>query len=221
MIWYGAYGSNLLLERFLVYLRGGPVPGSGRMQHGARDSSDPQGDEPLPIDRPLGFGRESAGWGGGGVCFVDPAVRAVDEAGVGETLGRAWLITVEQLADVWAQENGGTVGPPIDVDRLLSVGSLELPSADRLEGRPAQGWYRSLILLGELGGYPVATITCDVMPTPNASGLPYLEVVGRGLMETWGLDPSEAARYLATRIGNRGLVDETSLTELLARPSGR
>ncbi len=203
LIWYAAYGSNLLKDRFLTYLRGGEVPGSGRHQHGARDGSDPVDDQPYRFDRPLGFGRESRGWGGRGVCFVDP-----DRTVPGDTLGRAWLITDEQLADVWAQENGTVDGPAIDVEALVTGGSLDLDLG--------RGWYRRLECLGSLDGHPVATITCDSMPEPNAAGMAYLEVVGRGLIETWGMPAGEAADYLASRRGNVGQIDRSALEALLA-----
>ncbi|MEM7275097.1 MAG: histone deacetylase [Actinomycetota bacterium] len=199
-----AYGSNLLRSRFLTYLRGGPVPGSGRIQHGARDATDPIGDQPLAIELPLAFGRSVAGWGGAGVAFVDPARRRPDA-----TLGRAWLITAQQLTDVWAQENGGTEGPTLDVAALVRDGSAEL----------ARGWYRRLLTLGALDGAPVVTLTCPELPALNAAGHGYLEVMGRGLMASWGLVATEAAAYLADRDGNRGVIDAGELVELLTAPA--
>jgi hypothetical protein len=203
LVWYAAYGSNLLRDRFVTYLRGGPVPGSGRLQRGARDAADPVADRPFRLPRPLVFGQRSTGWGGGGVCFVDPD-RSDDGA-----LGRAWLITVEQLADVWLQENGAPDGPEVDLDRLAVDGTADF----------GRGWYRWLHHLGELDGHPVATFTCEVAPDPNPADRSYLEVVGRGLIETWELSPVEAARYLASRSGNAGRVDADRLAEGLRSAS--
>ncbi len=200
LVWYAAFGSNVLRERFLMYLRGGPVPGSGRMQHGARDATDPVDSRPYPLDRPMGFGFESAGWGGGGVAFVDPHRELP-----GDTMARAWLITDEQLADVWAQENGQTVGPEIDLAVLAAEGSADL----------GRGWYRRLEYLGTLDDRPVATITCEAVPAPNPAGHAYLDIVGRGLMETWSLSAADAAAYLASRNGNDGHVDRDSLADVL------
>ena len=200
LVWYAAYGSNLLAERFSVYLRGGSVPGAGRSQHGARDPSDPVEWRPYRIDRPMRFGFRSTGWNGTGVCLVEP-----ERVAPADTYARAWLITVEQLTDVWAQENGQRVGPALDLDRLRVDGRADFGS----------GRYRRLEYLGALDGAPVVTITCDRSPPPNPAGAPYLEVVGRGLMETWGLSAGEAARYLATRVGNAGTVDAGGLTRAL------
>lgn len=184
LVWYAAFGSNLLEARFLAYLRGGAVPRSGKPQHGARDGSDPLDNRPYRIGRALGFGYTADRWEGQGVAFVDPA--PVDPP---PTLGRAWLITVEQLSDVWAQENSRTVGPDLDLDRLVSEGSADL----------GDGWYRRLDYLGQLDGSPVATITCDVAPPLNPAGPAYLSVLRDGLMEVWDLSAKEAADYLAER----------------------
>lgn len=199
-VWYASYGSNVLQERFLTYLRGGPVPITGKIQHGARNAADPLDDRPFHIDRLLMFGGQSKSWNGGGVAFVDP--HTVVEGG---TMGRAWLVTVDQLADVWAQENGETVGPPIDLGALVGTGSADL----------GRGWYRRLEFLGHIDGAPVITITCETPPPANAGGSAYLEVVGRGVMSTWGTSPAETAGYLAVRSGNHGVVDQHRLTELL------
>ncbi len=205
-VWYVAYGSNLLRDRFLTYLRGGPVPESDRVQNGARDASDPVDHRPMRLDLPLKFGGDAASWGGGGVCFVDPHREAV-----ADTLGRAWLLTAEQLADVWAQENGETVGPPIDLVELAQTGSLDL----------GRGWYRRLHYVGEVDGSPAATITCEELPESNPSGMAYLGVVGRGLIDTWGLSASEAAVYLSTRTGNRGHVNAEDLEQRLLSLASR
>lgn len=202
LVWYAAFGSNVLRERFLVYLRGGSVPVSGRHQHGARDATDPVDDRPFRLDRPMAFGFESKGWGGAGVAFVNP-----HQVEPEDTLGRAWLISDEQLADVWAQENGRTVGPPLDLAALADSGSADLGG----------GWYRRLEYLGMLDGHAVATITCETLPAPNPAASGYLDVVGRGIMETWGMAPQDAADYLASRHGNAGQVDPDELAALLGR----
>lgn len=204
LVWYAAYGSNLLRTRFLTYLRGGPVPGSARHQDGARDPSDPLDDRPYRLPLPLVFGRSSSGWGGGGVCFAGPHRDPDDGA-----MGRAWLITVEQLADVWCQENGATLsdGPEVDLGRLVADGEVDF----------GRGWYRRLVRLGDLDGHPVATFTSEAAPAPNPAHRSYLEVVGRGLMETWGLPATEAARYLADRPGNAGEVDPEELADVCHR----
>ncbi|MEM9565418.1 MAG: histone deacetylase [Actinomycetota bacterium] len=204
LVWYAAYGSNLLRARFLTYLRGGPVPGSGRTQHGARDPADPLDDRAYRLSRELLFAGRASGWGDGGVCFVEPAT--VDPDGC---LGRAWLITDEQLADVWAQENGKTSGPAVDVEALAAGETGDFGS----------GWYRYLEPIGELDGHPVATFTFapdEGGPPGNAADVSYLTIMGLGLAEAWQLGSVEAAEYLAGRRGNVGAVDVGALAEAIA-----
>ena len=77
-VWYASYGSNLLRERFEVYLLGGTVAG-------------------LELLTAL----EASYWGGGGVAFWDP-----DGVGAG-VLVRAWRVRLEQFLEVVHLENGG------------------------------------------------------------------------------------------------------------------
>lgn len=114
-----------------------------------------------------------------------------DEVG---TLGRAWLITIEQMVDVWRQENAGIGPESIGVDRLdpdtvVATGRLDLE----------QGRYRRLEHLGPLDGRPVFTVTGgpEMIDHLNEPSSAYLEVVTRGLVETWGLSADEAAAYIA------------------------
>lgn len=206
LVWYAAYGSNLLRSRFVTYLRGGPVPGSGRIQAGARDGADPVDAAPYELDQPLIFGQRASGWGGGGVCFVDPDPARAES---GATSGRAWLVTGEQLSDIWAQENGLDVGVDLDLEAVIAAGSMDVGT----------GWYRRLLSFGEFDGHPVMTFTCASAPQLNPADPSYLSVVGHGLREAWGWSPEEAASYLAACPGNAGQVDESSLAALLAGDS--
>jgi hypothetical protein len=75
------------------------------------------------------------------------------------------------------------------------------------------------VWLGERDGVPLVTATCARPVSPEGpAGLAYLRVLARGLLEAWGLDAAEAARYLAARRGNAGWVDPVALAEALARP---
>lgn len=206
LVWYAAYGSNLLRSRFVTYLRGGPVPGSGRIQAGSRDDADPRDAAPYQFDQPLIFGQRASGWGGGGVCFVDPDPDPdPGRAQPRITSGRAWLVTAEQLSDIWAQENGLAVGTDLDLEAVMAAGSVDVGT----------GWYRRLLSLGELDGHPVLTFTCASAPELNPADPSYLGVVGHGLRETWGWSPEEAASYLAACPGNAGEVDASALASLL------
>jgi len=195
LVWYAAYGSNLLRARFLAYLEGGSIggtDGSGPVEEGAADSSLPVDDRPLRLDGwQLAFAGESRRWNGGGVCAVVP--------GAGEVLGRAWLITIGQLRDVWRQENSGVA---LVVDDVVSA----VTAVHQLDA--ARGSYRRLAPLGHLDGRPVMTITGtqEVVARVNAPDPAYRQVVAAGLAETWVMSPGDINRYLARSLGIRSSV---------------
>ncbi|MDH4076978.1 MAG: histone deacetylase [Acidimicrobiia bacterium] len=199
LIWYAAYGSNLWSARFLTYLAGGPVPLSpaGRVQAGARDPSPPLADRPARLPGRVLFGRSSPGWGGGGVAFLDPAPGpAPAAASRDQVLGRLWLITADQFADVASQENGHPLPAEAAHPSALEPGG-------HLDVGP--GWYGRLLHLGDgPDGYPILTFTCpDPAALPRRPAHPaYREVIARGLIETWGLTAAEAAGYLGASHSN-------------------
>ncbi len=167
LVWYVAYGSNLAEDRLMTYLTGGVVAGSPNPtpQFGARDATPPLTNRRTDVPHPLVFAGASKRWNGGGVAFVDPNVG-------GRTGGRAWLITVEQFADIYAQENGQ---PP----------SAATTSLVRQGRSLASGWYHMVLPLGELDGHPARTFT---HPSPASLGLrapdpSYLAVIERGRRE--------------------------------------
>ncbi|MEM9612956.1 MAG: histone deacetylase [Actinomycetota bacterium] len=228
LVWYAAYGSNLLAARFAVYLTGGPVPHRPRptTQAGARDPSPPRRWERAELPHELLFAGASPGWGGGGVAFLDPRAQAAGEA---PTLGRSWLITAEQFEDVFRQENGMGVpgsdahpgsGPGARVEvgdgPLFDVADLAPGEHIDVAGR----WYGRVLRLADgPDGRPVATFTTgDPDHPPSAAAQPpYLRTVGLGLIETWGLDADDAAARLAACAGNRGVVDPAELAADLRR----
>ncbi len=206
-VWYAAYGSNLWSPRFRVYLEGGPIPLSttGRVQEGARDPSPPTGNAPCQIDRSMLFAGSAAAWGGGGVAFLD----ADDVTPEFPVLGRAWRITLGQFEDVFRQENGLDDVVPLDLEKLAAEGSLTL--TDTAYGR--------VELLESIDGAPVMTITCPAAPSePTPADISYLKVITDGLIETWSMDPDDAARYLAALDGNSSRWTAESLAAALATP---
>lgn len=170
LVWYVAYGSNLSSARFRRYL------------DGCRDTSAPRRWAPVEVPHRLLFARESSHWGGGGVAFLDPG----RSTGAG-TLGRAWLVTRDQFADVLAQECG------------LPVGSVEVPALDAgcVVAR-ADHWYGCVVPLGLHQGWPMVSFTDEsaAAQAPGGPGPAYRAVVAEGLAETHGLSPAEADAYI-------------------------
>ena len=184
-VWYASYGSNLLAERFGYYLSGGAMPlgdGSSQSGHhvGARDSTPASADMLWTVPHQLGFGGNSAQWGGGGVAHIDP------EVGTGEAHVRMWQVTPDQFDDIAAQENGLAPGS-LSVDHAAAVAHGHLDVSER--------WYGRVMYCGHVEGHPVLTFTGATLRAPSAPGPAYLRVVGRGLLES-GVTIDNAVRYL-------------------------
>lgn len=172
--WYAAYGSNTDEARFRRYLASCTQP------------AEPSDSRAYVIDLPLYFAGTSTRWGDGGVAFA-----SIERDEVPSTLARAWLLPVDRIAEVGAQENRGTVADArLDLDVVVRDGIV--PTFD--------GWYDAWVACGTLDDIPVVTLTSSsprtpVTPPPRA----YAEVVARGLRVTHGIDAAAVASYLSDR----------------------
>lgn len=102
-VWYACYGSNLLEERFLLYIKGGFCRFNGKEYPGCKtDKTMPVEKKPISIPYELYFGKQSPSWDFGGVAFLNPR-----EDARFNTLGRMYLITEEQFGDIQKQEGIG------------------------------------------------------------------------------------------------------------------
>ena len=150
-VWYVAYGSNLLRERFLAYVEGRTF--RGKKHRGCADRTPPREEFAMTLPYRRYFAHRSTLWGGG-VAFLDVF-------SPGRTVGRAYLLTTGQFADVLAQENGWP-------DRTAKP----------------KGWYRMTLGLGDLDGVPMRTITSMDRGPVHAPSEAYLDVIRRGEEET-------------------------------------
>ena len=203
-VWYVAYGSNLGLERFRCYLRGGRPAGGQREYVGCRDPREPEAVAALEVPGGLVFAGESLVWGGG-MAFYD-----ADAAG--HAACRAYLVTVEQFADIVAQEMrrppGGEFARrladiPADVESVHTLGS---------------GRYETVTRLGTCEGAPMFTVSHEDVAglQPSAPAAPYLHWISAGLREAHGWDADRIAGYLAVAPGADGAWTHGQLVELAA-----
>ena len=181
LVWYVAYGSNLCEARFRCYLTGGSPDGSSSRLYPACTAGDEVlADRPVRIPHRLYFARESRNWNGGAVAFLD--LPRVDPA---PTYGRARLITHEQLDHLVTEENAGH--PTTVPLTALRGGPTELRD---------DGWYRTLLPLGELEGAPAVTLTGRPKP-PRPPDPAYVATLRAGLIEAWpDLTSAEVDAYL-------------------------
>ncbi|WP_353814750.1 histone deacetylase [Agromyces sp. SYSU T00266] len=198
-VWYVAYGSNLSSARFRCYVAGGQPAGGARTYVGCRDRRAPAEDAPVEIPGAVYFGGRSRVWGGG-MATYDPHAR-------GSVAGRAYLLTVGQLADVVAQETRTPVEAALDLRRIH-------PATGRLHLGP--GRYRTLVRVGVRRGIPLVTLAADRdhdrdVAAPSAA---YLATMATGLAESRGWPPAVIGRYLAALTGARPRWTASAIAEL-------
>jgi len=155
-VWYVSYGSNMLEERFLCYIRGGLFIVNGRTYEGARDKTLPLAKMPFILPYNMYYANSSGSWGRKGVSFLDVSCS-------GKAYGVAYLITRDQFSDVCGQENG---------------------SRDR-DIKKCTGWYDKIVNLGEWDGIEVVTLTNHGRRTSNSPSQEYLNVLKDGLHENY------------------------------------
>ena len=207
-VWYVAYGSNLGLDRFRCYLSGGRPDGGLRAYDGCRDPRDPDRIAAVEVPGGLVFAGESTVWGGG-MAFYD--ARAAGRAAC-----RAYLVTVEQFADVVAQEMRRPPGG--DFARDLSGLVAEVEAVHTM----GSGRYETVTRLGMRDGAPMFTVTHDDVGglEPAAPTAPYLRWISAGLREAHGWDGGRIAGYLAVAPGVAGAWTEQELLELAGSVAG-
>ena len=143
-VWYASYGSNINVDRFLCYIKGGKPVGSTVVETGCKDSSLPIDESTFTINHPLYFAKEAARWGYQGVAFI-----GLKEKRDCVTYSKKYLITVEQFLDVVKQENNG-IDFDIHLNEIKKKGSFLFRS---------HSWYGNILYLGENKGYPIFTFT--------------------------------------------------------------
>lgn len=205
-VWYASYGSNLLRERFMAYIRGGRPPGARFEQVGCSDRTPPSHDHGVLILHHLFFAEKAPQWDDAGVAFVDPVK---DTAA--KTLGRMYLISEDQFREVVLQENGYRrmkVDLGLDLEKTVRDGSSEL----------REGLYRRILHLGDEGGHPIFTFTSVQRPVKesiNPPGTTYLRLIIRGLRETFGLSDQGIVDYLKDATGIQGLLSADQLARIV------
>jgi hypothetical protein len=205
MIWYAAYGSNLLRERFMCYLQGGKPDGAARAYPGARDPRAPRAEIPLWLAGGVYFATRSAVWGGGRALY-DPGLPRRSAA-------CAYLVTAGQFSDVVAQEMAREPGADLDLGPLLSGQAGQMKIGD--------GHYETLVSAGRRDGTPVITFTAPWRFSSEARGpliapsAAYLTMLGRGLCESHGWNADAAGKYLAGLPGAKGKWGPGQIARLL------
>jgi hypothetical protein len=198
-VWYASYGSNINVERFLCYIKGGQPIGSSEIEVGCRDHSLPISDEPFTINHPLYFAKNAGRWNNQGVAFIGHT------KSTNPTYSRKYLITTEQFYDVVKQENSG-IDLTINLEEIKDKGIKAL----------RKSWYGTILYLGESKGYPIFTFTApwDINEIEvNKPSHAYLSTIIRGLKLDYTNE--EIYQYFKTKPGIEGNYSEEELRNLL------
>jgi len=99
---------------------------------------------------------------------------------------RAYLLRLEQLGDLVAQE----ARRPVGADLVLATGGA--PTRHGLSRT-----YDVLLDLGELDGHRLLTLTGTLLPAAAAPSAAYLRTMLEGLADGFGLDADDLIVYLA------------------------
>jgi hypothetical protein len=201
-VWYASYGSNILEERFLCYIRGGKPKGAKTNYEGCRDKTLPADKEDFYICSELYFAQKSSNWDNSGVAFV----RTLFEPQI-STIGRIYLVTKGQLVDIARQETNTKIELTIDFNKAIKGGSCIFKKSS---------WYGNLLYLGQQNEYPIFTITNenDLQPLTKPSKS-YIKTISDGIKEAHHFDEKTIFEYLKTKRGITGNYSDKELMEII------
>lgn len=132
------------------------------------------------------------------MAFVDTTIH-------GHVLARAYRITVEQFADLHAQENGGDA----DAADLAAFGDGQRVIAGR-------GNYPVIIRCGTLDGVPMFTFTAERLPSCNVPSAAYVRTMAAGLAESHHMTTTPIVDYLRAAPAVGASYDPATLSTVVA-----
>jgi hypothetical protein len=139
---YAAYGSNLLTERLLAYIKGGSFRGI-TSHTGCPDKTEPVSVGWKKVPYRVYFGKHSNRWGGG-VAFLYPEVEPNPEY---HAVVRLWKMTREQYDCVKSQE-GSWYGGEIKLGTLDGLDILTFTSSEKFKHNPPSKLYLDVLKEG-------------------------------------------------------------------------
>jgi hypothetical protein len=139
---YAAYGSNLLTERLLAYIKGGSFRGI-TSHTGCPDKTEPVSFGWKKVPYRVYFGKHSPHWGGG-VAFLYPEIEPNPEY---HAVVRLWKMTREQYDCVKSQEGSWYEGE-IKLGTLDGLDILTFTSSKKFNHNPPSKLYLDVLKEG-------------------------------------------------------------------------
>ena len=122
-VWYVSYGSNILFERFNIYLTGIDSP-RFKLSNPVKTIPDPPLEYKfIEIPYELYFAKRASRWEDKGVAFIDPNKPS-------KTYAKAYLITKEQFESVMSQE-GAWYSNKIVLDDIDGIPAMTFTSHEQ------------------------------------------------------------------------------------------
>lgn len=125
LIYYVSYGSNMLEERFLCYIKGGKCRYNNRNYDGCKNKCFPIKSKSIIIPYNMYYSKSSSSWGNKPVSFLNYEIK-------GFAYARAYLITKEQFEEVQKQEGESWYGKQIELDLIDGFKSYTFTNKDNL-----------------------------------------------------------------------------------------
>ena len=144
-VWYVSYGSNILFERFNIYLTGNNTSRFKLSNHVKTITDPPLDYRFIEIPYELYFAKKAARWENKGVAFIDPSAPGI-------TYGKAYLITKEQFDSVMKQE-GAWYSNKIVLDDIDGIKAMTFTSHERYDYVEPSKTYLNVIKEGLLEKY--------------------------------------------------------------------
>lgn len=201
LVWYACYGSNIDLDRFLIYIKGGNLTVNGVVKPYRRCNEDdeaPRDSEPYIINHRLYFAKESSTWSDNGVGFISTKKNQRSN-----TYAKLYLISKIQFAHMFASENSRRT-THIDYNFLQNKKFQDFE----------YNFYNRIIQLEDnYNGYPILTFTNKVILQNNNPMDGYLQLISRGLKSVHQLNQNEITQYF---IGTRIKIPKSKILEIVS-----
>lgn len=185
MVWYIAYGSNMLLSRIRKYFELQEPDDKREFEETL------QSRRPLRIDHALYFAGTSKTWGG--------PVAFVSLTSVGETQAVAYLMHRDKFVQLAAGENGFPLREAqLEITGLPPGGWR--PLAVHPDGDVRRGKYNALLRLDDIDGSPAVTLTTYRDLPLGAPTEEYLAAIKDGLAEAISANDGPSERLLRAAV---------------------